>query len=111
MYRKKLVKACLVTALAVPLAATSMSTVLPGQAAVVQAAGPSIVKVVFVDENGKNAGGGDFFVDADGDGMFNYSELTLPEGYELNGGGDEFLGKDSYTLKHNKIKTANNSKI
>ena len=158
MYRKKLAKACLVTALAVTLAATSMSTVLPGRASVVQAeesvtvtmniqfkdgdevvaggdytvpagvqnysvltqyvpagyqmtasgdfyaedggklvvniekiAVSSTINVVFVDENGNNLGGGDFTVDADGDGIFNLSELTVPEGYALTVAGDQFV--------------------
>ncbi len=63
----------------------------------------SIVKVIFVDENGNNVGGGDYFVDADGDGIFNYSELTLPAGYELVQSGDEFVGADTYTVKVQKI--------
>ena len=158
MYRKKLAKACLVTALAVTLAATSMSTVLPGRASVVQAeesvtmniqfkdgdevvaggdytvpagvqnysvltqyvpagyqmtasgdfyaedggklvvniekiAVSSTINVVFVDENGNNLGGGDFTVDADGDGIFNLSELTVPEGYALAVTGDQFVSE------------------
>ena len=60
------------------------------------------VNVVFVDENGDNVGGGDQWVDKDGDGIFNYSELELPEGYELNGGGETFTGEASYTVSVKK---------
>ncbi|WP_037614912.1 hypothetical protein, partial [Faecalicoccus pleomorphus] len=42
--------------------------------------GAAIIHVVFKSQGGKNLGGGDYFVDEDGDGIFNYSELTLPEG-------------------------------
>ena len=50
----------------------------------------SIVKVQFVDENGNVIAGGDYFVDADGDGIFHHSELLewVPEGYELKTVGD-----------------------
>ena len=51
----------------------------------------STINVVFVDENGNNLGGGDFTVDADGDGIFNLSELTVPEGYALTVAGDQFV--------------------
>lgn len=57
----------------------------------------TIVNVVFVDEEGNNLGGGDYFIDADGDGIANYSEFALPEGYELIETGDffvkDFVGK------------------
>ena len=64
----------------------------------------TIINVVYVDENGNNLGGGDFFVDMDDDGIANYSELTLPEGYELVVTGDFFVipGK-SYTVELKKI--------
>lgn len=63
----------------------------------------SIIKLVFVDENGENVGGGDYFVDEDGDGIFNYSELTLPEGYELIVTGDEFVDTEkTYEIVLNK---------
>ena len=51
----------------------------------------TIIHVTFKSEGGKDLGGGDFFVDEDGDGVFNYSELTLPEGYELIETGDTFV--------------------
>ncbi len=64
----------------------------------------TIINVVYVDENGNNLGGGDYFVDMDDDGIANYSELTLPEGYELVVTGDFFVipGK-SYTVELKKI--------
>lgn len=51
----------------------------------------SIVNVVFVDEAGNNLGGGDYYIDADGDGIANYTEFALPEGYELITTGDFFV--------------------
>ena len=74
----------------------------------------SIVKVVF-DYNGKEVGGGDFFVDEDGDGVFNLSELTLPEGYKLVEAGDQFV-KDyadgnAHTVKVTPIQKASIIKI
>ena len=64
----------------------------------------TIINVVYVDENGNNLGGGDYFVDKDDDGIANYSELDLPEGYELKETGDFFVvpGK-SYTIELAKI--------
>lgn len=62
------------------------------------------INVVYVDENGKNLGGGDYIVDPDGDGIANYSELSLPEGYKLKETGDFFVedgGK--YTVVLDKI--------
>ena len=53
--------------------------------------GAAIINVVFVDSQGNNLGGGDYFVDEDGDGIFNYSELILPEGYKLKVTGDAFV--------------------
>ena len=52
---------------------------------------PIIINVVFQDEEGNNLGGGDFFVDEDGDNVANYNELKLPEGYELIETGDFFV--------------------
>ena len=60
---------------------------------------PTIINVVFTDAQGNNVGGGDYFVDEDGDGIFNYSELDVPEGYKLVVTGDafvsEFVGKST----------------
>ena len=52
---------------------------------------PTIINVVFTDAQGNNVGGGDYFVDEDGDGIFNYSELDVPEGYKLVVTGDAFV--------------------
>ena len=52
---------------------------------------PTIINVTFVDAQGNNVGGGDYFVDSDGDGIFNYSELDVPEGYKLVVTGDAFV--------------------
>ena len=57
----------------------------------------SIIKLVFVDENGENVGGGDYFVDEDGDGIFNWSEVTAPAGYRFSETGDDFVEKYSAT--------------
>ena len=55
----------------------------------------SIVKVQFVDAENNDVvlAGGDYFVDADGDGIFNVNELTewLPEGYKPMVLGDFFV--------------------
>ena len=50
----------------------------------------SIVKIQFVDEKGNVVAGGDYFVDKDGDGIFNHTEILewVPEGYELKSFGD-----------------------
>ena len=64
MYKKKLLKGCLVATLAIAMAATSMSPVLSNGAAVVQAAEQMIIKVNFVDEAGNSLYSGDAFVDS-----------------------------------------------
>ena len=65
--------------------------------------GAAIIHVVFKSQGGKNLGGGDYFVDEDGDGIFNYNELTLPEGYELIVTGDEFVDTEkTYEITLNK---------
>ena len=61
----------------------------------------SIINVQFMDGN-KVVAGGDYFVDADGDGIFNLSELPVPEGYELSLAGDQFV-KD-YAGKTTQLK-------
>ena len=53
----------------------------------------SVVKAQFVDAAGTVVAGGDYFVDADGDGVFNVSELPVPEGYKAETVGD-FFTKD-----------------
>ena len=64
----------------------------------------TIINVVYVDKDGNVLGGGDYFVDADDDGIANYSELTLPEGYELIVTGDFFVNPNhSYTIELQKI--------
>ncbi|HIY61875.1 MAG TPA: hypothetical protein H9730_00005, partial [Candidatus Mediterraneibacter stercoripullorum] len=65
-----------------------------GMTVVLDREGSAIIHVTFKSEGGKDLGGGDYFVDADGDGVFNYSELTLPEGYELIETGDTFVDTD-----------------
>ena len=68
----------------------------------------SIINVQFMDGN-KVVAGGDYFVDADGDGIFNLSELPVPEGYELSLAGDQFvkdyIGKTTQ-LKVKAVKAA-----
>ena len=59
------------------------------------------INVQFMDGN-KVVAGGDYFVDADGDGIFNLSELPVPEGYELSLAGDQFV-KD-YAGKTTQLK-------
>ena len=72
-------------------------------------AGPTTVNVQFVDEDGNVIGGGDYFIDADGDGIFNYSELTAPEGYRMVGvSGDEFVSNvvNGLTIQVEKEQTS-----
>ena len=64
MYKKKLLRGCLVATLAIAMAATSMSPVLSNGAAVVQAAEQMIINVNFVDEAGNSLYSGDAFVDS-----------------------------------------------
>lgn len=100
MNRKKITKAALsglvavtmVPAMAAPLVANAESE-----------SKSSIINVVFTDENGNNVGGGDQWVDADGDGVFKATELDLPEGYELNGGGDYFVTDPDINIPVTKI--------
>lgn len=71
----------------------------------------SIVNVVFVDEAGNNLGGGDYYIDADGDGIANYTEFALPEGYELITTGDFFVENGaSYTITLRAITTEEETK-
>lgn len=73
------------------------------QAKVVKA-GSSIIHVTFKSTGGKALGGGDYFVDEDGDGIANYSELALPEGYELIQTGDFFVDANNpYTITLHKV--------
>lgn len=66
----------------------------------------TIIHVVYVDEEGNNLGGGDYFVDLDDDGIANYSELALPEGYELIQTGDFFVDANNpYTITLHKVQT------
>ena len=101
MYKKKLMKICLASALAVSMVSTNVAPVLAADVAATNTSA-SIIKVLF-DYDGKTVGGGDFFVDEDGDGIFNLSELTLPKGYELAETGDKFVkdytGDEAKTVK------------
>ncbi|WP_317394545.1 hypothetical protein [Faecalicoccus pleomorphus] len=65
-----------------------------------------IASVQFIDADGNYAGGGDYFVDLDDDGIANYSELQLPEGYELIQTGDFFVDANNpYTITLHKVQT------
>lgn len=75
------------------------------QAKVVKAAS-TIIHVAYKSTGGKALGGGDYFVDEDGDGIANYSELQLPEGYELIQTGDFFVDANNpYTITLHKVQT------
>lgn len=75
------------------------------QAKVVKAAS-TIIHVTYKSTGGKALGGGDYFVDEDGDGIANYSELQLPEGYELIQTGDFFVDANNpYTITLHKVQT------
>ena len=75
------------------------------QAKVVKAES-SIIHVTSKSTGGKALGGGDYFVDEDGDGIANYSELQLPEGYNLTETGDFFVDANNpYTITLHKVQT------
>ncbi|NJE41272.1 hypothetical protein E0K99_08070 [Faecalicoccus pleomorphus] len=65
-----------------------------------------IASLHFIDADGNYAGGGDYFVDLNDDGIANYSELQLPEGYELIQTGDFFVDANNpYTITLHKVQT------
>ena len=65
-----------------------------------------IASLQFIDADGNYAGGGDYFVDLDDDGIANYSELQLPEDYELIQTGDFFVDANNpYTITLHKVQT------
>ena len=69
------------------------------------------INVVFLDKAGNNLGGEDYYIDADGDGIANYSELTLLVGYELITTGDFFVENGaSYTITLRAITTEEETK-
>ena len=85
MYKKKLLKGCLVATLAIAMAATSMSPVLSNGAAVVQAAETKTVVLNFWDvENNKQAAEVEMEVPVDAIHV-NTGDMEIPEGYELAG--------------------------
>ncbi|WP_277257769.1 LPXTG cell wall anchor domain-containing protein [Merdimonas faecis] len=115
MYRKKLLKMCLVTTLAVSMAAANMTAVMPNQAGVVQAADETKqLKATFIDANGNVLGGGDCFVTVDENGNFKYSDASLqeivPEGYKMTASGDcHYTG--SVEIKVEKISVAGQKQL
>ena len=96
MYRKKLMRACLTGLMVVTVATANVAPVFAAEAPAgteTTTSKASVVKAQFVDAAGTVVAGGDYFVDADGDGIFNVSELPVPEGYKAETGGD-FFTKD-----------------
>ena len=96
MYRKKLMRACLTGLMVVTVATANVAPVFAAEAPAgteTTTSKASVVKAQFVDAAGTVVAGGDYFVDADGDGVFNVSELPVPEGYKAETGGD-FFTKD-----------------
>ena len=78
MYRKKLMRACLTGLMVVTVATANVAPVFAAEAPAgteTTTAKTSVVKAQFVDAAGTVVAGGDYFVDADGDGVFNVSEL------------------------------------
>ena len=105
MYRKKLMRACLTGLMVVTVATANVAPVFAAEAPAgteTTTSKASVVKAQFVDAAGTVVAGGDYFVDADGDGIFNLSELPVPEGYELSLAGDQFV-KD-YVGKTTQLK-------
>ena len=96
MYRKKLMRACLTGLMVVTVATANVAPVFAAEAPAgteTTTSKASVVKAQFVDAAGTVVAGGDYFVDADGDGVFNVSELPVPEGYKAETVGD-FFTKD-----------------
>ena len=96
MYRKKLMRACLTGLMVVTVATANVAPVFAAEAPAgteTTTSKTSVVKAQFVDAAGTVVAGGDYFVDADGDGVFNVSELPVPEGYKAETVGD-FSTKD-----------------
>ena len=94
MYRKKLLKGCLVAALAIAMAATSLSPVMSNGAAVVHAeetAETVTMNIQFMDGD-EVVAGGDYTVPA---GVQNYSVLEqyVPAGYKMITSGDFYAAK------------------
>lgn len=112
MYRKKVMRACLTGLMVVTVATANVAPVFAAEAPAgteTTTSKASGVKAQFVDAAGTVVAGGDYFVDADGDGVFNVSELPVPEGYELSLAGDQFvkdyIGKTTQ-LKVKAVKAA-----
>ena len=80
MYRKKLMRACLTGLMVVTVATANVAPVFAAEAPAgteTTTSKTSVVKAQFVDAAGTVVAGGDYFVDADGDGVFNVSELPV----------------------------------
>ena len=89
-------RACLTGLMVVTVATANVAPVFAAEAPAgteTTTAKTSVVKAQFVDAAGTVVAGGDYFVDADGDGVFNVSELPVPEGYKAETVGD-FSTKD-----------------
>lgn len=98
-------RACLTGLMVVTVATANVAPVFAAEAPAgteTTTSKASVVKAQFVDAAGTVVAGGDYFVDADGDGIFNLSELPVPEGYELSLAGDQFV-KD-YAGKTTQLK-------
>ena len=112
MYRKKLMRACLTGLMVVTVATANVAPVFAAEAPAgteTTTSKTSVVKAQFVDEAGVVLAGGDYFVDADGDGIFNHTEVLewVPEGYELQEVGDfqvELYKETPLQLSVTKIK-------
>ena len=111
MYRKKLMRACLTGLMVVTVATANVAPVFAAEAPAgteTTTSKTSVVKAQFVDAAGTVVAGGDYFVDADGDGIFNHTEVLewVPEGYELQEFGDfqvEFYKETPLQLSVTKI--------
>ena len=87
-------RACLTGLMVVTVATANVAPVFAAEAPAgteTTTSKTSVVKAQFVDAAGTVVAGGDYFVDADGDGVFNASELPVPEGYKPMVLGDFFV--------------------
>ena len=105
MYRKKLMRACLTGLMVVTVATANVAPVFAAEAPAgteTTTSKTSVVKAQFVDAAGTVVAGGDYFVDADGDGVFNVSEFQYQKDTKQRPVGD-FLYKRLRTTQHYQV--------
>ena len=87
MYRKKLMRACLTGLMVVTVATANVAPVFAAEAPAgteTTTSKASVVKAQFVDAAGTVVAGGDYFVDADGDGDVSSIQVSFSKSNERN---------------------------